>query len=245
MGKLWEPSSRYTLARANNYRKNNFRSWDGFSGRKLIVKIFWQTIASVMIFFLVVGVFQVQTAWGKKVQSAVRNCFTEDYNIESVIKLFSAVGLWGDTFDRAALEVSQMPPDELVVPVSGQIIRTYGWEKNSEQQEVFSDGILIAAAEGTPVRAAMAGKVSRIAHDEELGRILEITDEKGYIVTYGHCKEILVNLEDEVTPGQIIAKVGQTGRASNAQLYLRIVKDNEAIDPTKLFLPTSAIGAET
>lgn len=240
MGKLWEPSSRYNMTRANSFRKNSSRPWKGFSGRKFFSKFMGQTVVSIMIFLLVLGVFQVKAAWASKTQDVVRNWFTEDYNIETVIKLFSAVGLWGDTFDRAALEVSQPELNELVVPVSGQITRPYGWGLNSEEKEVFSDGILIAAAEGTPVRAAMAGKVSRIANDENLGRIIEVSDNKGYTVTYGHCKEILINLEDEVTAGQIIAKVGQTGKAGNTQLYLRIIKDKEAIDPAKVFLPTGA-----
>lgn len=238
IGKLWEPGPRYSMARAN-YR-NNYRLGDRHGRRSLGRKILLQTIASVIIFFLVLGIFQIQSPRVDRVQAVIRGWFTEDYNIESVIKLFAAVGLWGDTFDRAALEASQPEPKGLVVPVSGQITRPYGWVLDDEQKEIYSDGIIIAAAEGTPVRAVMAGKVSRIASDDERGRILEISDDNGYRVTYGHCKEILVNLDDVVTSGQIIAKVGQTGEAKQAQLYLRILKDTVPLDPAKLFLPSSA-----
>jgi len=239
MGKLWEPGPRYSQTWVQRHRHVDHKPWENYKAGRLVRKLLWQTVASVLIFFLVIGVFQLQSPWAGRVKTVVRGWFTEDYDIETVLKFFTAVGLWGDTFERAAMEASSQGVEQLMVPVSGQITRPYGWVVNSDQSRIFSDGIIIAAPENTPVKAAMSGKVSRIANHEELGRIIEISNEQGYTITYGHCKEILVNLDDEITAGQVIARVGKTGNAPTAQLYLRIVKDKKTLDPAKLFLTTA------
>lgn len=239
MGKLWEPGPKYNQSRVQRNHIYHNKPWERVKGNSLWRKLLWQSLASVLIFFLLLGVFQLQTPLVTPVQAVVKGWFTQDYSIEPVIKFFSAVGLWGDTFERAAMEVSQPEPQQLTVPVSGQITKPYGWVISSDKTQVFHDGILIAAPEGTPVRAAMAGKISRIANEEELGRIVEITDTKGYLTTYGHCKEILVNLNDPITAGQVIARVGKTGKTGNAQLFFRIVNKGEPIDPAQFFIPGS------
>lgn len=239
MGKLWEPGPRYNQSRVQRHPNYHNKPWERVKENRIWHKLLWQTLASVLIFFLVLGVFQLQMPLVAPVQSLVKDWFTQDYNIEPVIKFFSAVGLWGDTFDRAAMEVSKPEPGQLTVPVSGQITRPYGWVISSDKTQAFYDGILIAAPESTPIRAAMAGKVSRIANEAELGRIVEVSDARGYLTTYGHCKEILVNINDEVSSGQVIARVGKTGKASNAQLFFRIVNQGEPVDPAQFFMPGS------
>ncbi len=216
MGKLWEPR-KSPLGKKTPNRL----------GRKLL----WQTVAVIIIFMFIWGVFKYDSPLVEPVQAKIRGWFSEDYSVEPVIKFFSDVGLWGDSFDNAAFEAMKYPQDtqkiSLTVPVSGQIARSVD-EK---------DGIIIAAAEGTPVKAATAGVVTRIANEEDLGRVVEISDEEGLIASYGHCNEILVNLNDKVLRGQVIAKVGKTGEVLYPQLYFKLVKKGEVLDPVELFLP--------
>lgn len=240
MGKLWEPGPRYSQSRVQRNHTQSCRPWERVRDYRIWRKLLWQTLASVVILFLVLGVFQLKSPLAEPVQATVRGWFTQDYNIESVIRFFSAVGLWGDTFERAAMEVSMPEPLPLTVPVSGQITKPYGWVRIDEDNQDFHDGILIAAPENTPVRAALAGTVNKIANEEELGRVVEITDARGYTTTYGHCKEILVNLNDQIAAGQVIARVGKTGKAAAAQLFFRIVNKGESIDPAQLFMPAKS-----
>jgi len=238
MGKLWQPDPRYSRPRAQRYYTYHKKPWERVGESRFWRRLLWQTVASVVIFILLLGIFQLPYAFLQPVQATVRGWFTEDYNIEPVLKFFYSVGLWGDTFERAALEASQPAPSQLTVPVSGQITKPFGWIIDSDNTQAFHEGIVIAAPENTPIRAAMAGKVTRIANEEELGRVVEITDENGYVTTYGHCKEILVNLNTDINAGQVIARVGRTGKASSAQLFFRISKGGEPLDPARFFIPS-------
>lgn len=239
MGKLWEPGE-ITYQRgprkhkAPNDRKKPYR---------LLKKIFWQSVASLLIFLLVWGVFQLESRSPlvESVQGRIRGWFSEDSDITPVIKFFSDVGLWGDTFERAAFEATSLTdnPGLLAVPVSGQISKPFGWIVGAGESRSFHDGIVITAAEGTPVKAAMAGTVTRLANEEDKGRVVEISSKDGRVFTYGHCQEILVNLNDQVNIGQVIAKVGKTGKASTTQLYFRITKEGEPVDPAELFIPSA------
>ena len=244
MGKLWEPGERYYSSRLHNRRKLPYGRNQGYrAGYRTWRKYLWQVAACFAIFLIIWGVFQFDSPVIRPVQAKIRNWFTEDYNIEPVLKFFSDVGLWGDTFDRAAFEASQYPPatEPLTIPVSGQIIKPFGWivSAGADQVQTFHDGIVIAAPEGTPVKAALAGVVSRIANEETLGRVVDITGANGMVSSYGHCSEILVNLNDKIIAGQVVARVGKTGKAAHAQLYFRIVSKGEPLDPAKLFIPSA------
>lgn len=235
MGKLWDPGERYYSRVYKNKRK-----WpqEKLKPSGTVKKILYQTGASILIFLFIWGIFQFSGPVMNSFQATIKGWFTEDYSIEPVIKFFSDVGLWGDTLERAgydAIKDEEVIP--LTVPVSGQITRPFGWVLESSNTQTFLDGIIIAAPEGTPIRAAQGGKVTRIANEEELGRVVEVVSEKGLTTVYAHCNEILVNLEEEVLAGQVIARVGKTGKASHAQLFFKITDNGESLDPAKFFLP--------
>lgn len=241
MGKLWEPGERYNLSR--NYNRRSKPLLEKYRNNRTLKKTLWQVAASLVIFILIWGIFQFEHPLMQPVQGKIRSWFTEDYNIEPVIKFFSEVGLWGDTLERAAFETVKYPQASsslrsLIVPVSGQVTRPFGWILTSDQKQTFHDGIVIVAPEGTPIKAALAGEVTRIANEEEKGRIIEIKSQEGVVTTYGHCKEILVNLNDKISAGQVIGKVGKSGRASHPQLYFRVMKNGEPLDPAALFITT-------
>ncbi|MCR4442427.1 MAG: M23 family metallopeptidase [Peptococcaceae bacterium] len=241
MGKLWEPGERPSVSRYyGNYGKKkplHERSRERTAWKSIL----WQSGISLVLFFLIWAVFQVDTPALQPVQARIRAWFTEDCSITPVLKFFSEVGLWGDTFDRAAFEASSFSQNQvsLAVPVSGQVTGPFGGITGTGAAQRINDGIIIAAPEGTPVKAAFRGVVTRLANDEEIGRTIEITSEGGLVFTYGHCKEILVNLNDSILTGQVIAKVGKTGKAAGPQLYFRVLQQGEPLDPTKLFLPAA------
>ncbi|HHX96087.1 MAG TPA: M23 family metallopeptidase [Clostridia bacterium] len=234
MPRLWEPRERYSP-----------RNWSPRVKRKISGhkwKMLKQALASLLIFLFIWSILGWQASFLIPVQQKIRDWFTKDYDPEPVIKFFSQVVFWGDTLDRAAFEVSA--PSEitepLTIPVSGQIAKPFGWLVQSDESRVFHEGITIMAKEGTPVKAALGGSVSRIGHDEELGRYLIICSEGGLLVRYAYCKEILVNLNDEVKEGEVIARVGQSGSADFPQLFFSISVKGQPMDPTKFFMPTAS-----
>lgn len=238
MGKLWEPGDRYYQSRRN--RRRGF-PLEREAKRPRWKKLLWQAGASLLVFLLVWGIFQFNSPLVQPVHGKIRDWFTRDYDIQPVLKLFSDMGLWGDAIEKAAFETVKIPenPGPLTVPVSGQVTEQFGLLTATDKSQTFNDGITIAAPEGTPIKAALAGMVTRLANEEEKGRIVEITADNGYITTYAHCKEILVNLNDKIAAGQVIARVGKTGNAAHPQLYFRIMISGEALDPTKFFIPAA------
>ncbi len=236
MGKLWEPGEQYEQAR-------RFRKRAGSAFAKIEEPPKWKTRvlqggASLLIFLLIWGIYQFDSPGFISAQAKIREWFTKDYDIQPVLRLLTDVGVWGDTFDRAAFDTMKIQdsPGPLTVPVSGQVTGPFGWITGSDQSKQFNDGIIIAAPEGTQIKAALAGVVTRIANEEEKGRVLEIAGDNNYLTAYAHCKEILVNLGDKVVAGQVIAKVGKTGKCAHPQLYFRIMKNGDSLDPAQYFI---------
>jgi len=94
-------------------------------------------------------------------------------------------------------------------------------------------GIDLAAPEGSPVRAALPGVVLSAGERGGYGLAVEVEHEGGFTTLYAHASEVLVKEGDRVTPGQTIAKVGQTGRSTGAHLHLEVRRNNRAVDPLR------------
>lgn len=93
------------------------------------------------------------------------------------------------------------------------------------------EGIDLAAKEGTPVRAARAGKVIEVTQDELYGLKLTLTHKFGpwykpqeWKTVYAHLSEIYVRKGQKVDSGQIIAKTGCTGSCVEPHLHFEIRK---------------------
>ncbi len=112
-------------------------------------------------------------------------------------------------------------------PVKGAVLARYG-VSNGER----NDGLNIAAPIGTPVRAAADGEVVyRGSELDDFGNLLLIRHDDGFVTAYAHTEAMIVRKGQKVRRGQVIAKVGQTGSASEPQLHFEIRQNLKAIDP--------------
>ncbi len=118
-------------------------------------------------------------------------------------------------------------------PVRGEIISSFGTRANGKS----NDGINIAAAEGTPVKAAGDGVV-RYAGNElrGFGKLLLIEHAGGYITAYAHNSELLVQRGDSVRRGQTIARVGRTGNVTEPQLHFEVRMGTRPVDPRTMLV---------
>jgi murein DD-endopeptidase MepM/ murein hydrolase activator NlpD len=98
----------------------------------------------------------------------------------------------------------------------------------------FHDGVDIAAAAGTPVLAAREGTVAEVGVDVVLGSFVRLAHAGGYETVYGHLQEALVSLNQEVSSGMVIGKVGTTGRTTGAHLHFEIRRKGSTRDPLPL-----------
>lgn len=115
-------------------------------------------------------------------------------------------------------------------PVNGKIVAAFGPREGG----LHNDGINIAAPIGTPIRAAENGVVAYAGNElRGFGNMLLIRHADGWMSAYAHADALLVKRGDNVTRGQTIARVGQTGNVSSPQLHFELRRGTEAVDPVK------------
>jgi len=128
--------------------------------------------------------------------------------------------------------ISQDPGGEqLLWPVTGEINSGFGPRGAS-----FHDGIDIAAAEGTPIHAVERGEVVYSDQLRGYGNMVIIRHAGAIASVYAHNQINLVREGQQVAKGEIIAKVGSTGRVTGPHLHFEIRKNNSAQDPLR-YLP--------
>ena len=117
-------------------------------------------------------------------------------------------------------------------PVQGKVSSGYGYRIHPIlNARHFHGGIDIAAAEGTPVKAAAPGKVIKAGNMGNYGLGVVIEHVGGVTTWYGHNSKILVRVGDRVRQGQTIALVGRTGWSTGPHLDFRIKIGDQTVDP--------------
>jgi murein DD-endopeptidase MepM/ murein hydrolase activator NlpD len=116
-------------------------------------------------------------------------------------------------------------------PVAGKITSKFGPRRGS-----FHDGLDISAPLGTPILAAASGEVIYSGALRGYGNLVILRHRGGYVTIYAHNQKNLVREGKAVRRGQVIARVGQTGRASGPHLHFEVRKDNLARNPLR-YLP--------
>lgn len=127
-------------------------------------------------------------------------------------------------------------PPRLQWPVDGQVSDAFGKQSGREH-----DGIDIRAPLGTEVRAAADGRV--IYSDDELrgyGNLVIVRHEGCWATVYAHNDRNLVAKGDFVRQGQVIARVGNTGRTSGPHLHFELRCGKVPRDPTPHLEPRTA-----
>ena len=99
-------------------------------------------------------------------------------------------------------------------------------------------GVDIADRPGAPVYAASRGVVVFAGPMKDFGRMVEIAHGYGYRTRYGHLSRVLVRPGDVVEVGQIIGRIGSTGRSTGPHLHYEVHRYGKALDP-RPFLPAS------
>ncbi len=130
-------------------------------------------------------------------------------------------------------------------PVTGPISGVYGSQRilNGQPRQPHY-GVDIARATGTPVRAPADGVVTLAAPDLFFsGGTLILDHGQGLSSSFLHLSAMDVAVGDPVVQGQVIARVGATGRVTGAHLDWRMNWFDQRIDPTLLVPPMPDQGA--
>lgn len=102
------------------------------------------------------------------------------------------------------------------------------------------EGIDLSAPMGAPIVAPAAGRVISVSNEPGYGNTFQIDHGNGIITKFAHCSRIVVHIGQQVTRGQLIATVGNTGLATGPHLHYEVHVNGKPVDPLKYVLPEKA-----
>lgn len=133
------------------------------------------------------------------------------------------------------IDVQEINGDLFKWPVRGWISSPYGYRASPFTGiRQFHSGIDIATNQGTPVRAAMAGRVSAVGYDTTWGNYIAITHHSGYRTFYAHLSVIRVRNGAYVRVNDRIGDIGSTGLSTGPHLHFTVFKNGVTVNPRLL-----------
>ena len=130
------------------------------------------------------------------------------------------------SYDMPALDISY------ISPVSDMTSSGFGYRVHPLSGEVkFHYGTDFAAWTGTNILCFADGTVSFVGEDTGYGNYLVVSHANGCRTLYAHCSEILVSSGENVTAGQVIARVGATGQVTGPHLHFELMQNDVYLNP--------------
>jgi len=119
-------------------------------------------------------------------------------------------------------------------PLAGELTITSRFGRRIDPflgRPALHSGTDFRAPTGTPVLATAGGSVTIASYSGGYGRLIEIDHGNGYRTRYGHLSRILVAPGTSVEAGQVIGRVGSSGRSSGPHLHYETRVHQRTIDP--------------
>jgi len=139
---------------------------------------------------------------------------------------------------QISLQVEKSPQDNsvaLAIPESQKITSGYGLREDPFTGKVKQhEGIDIAMPVGTPIKAAGDGTIVFSGDKGGYGQAVVIQHDKHYATLYGHADEMVVQVGQKVSRGEVVGFSGSSGRSTGPHLHFEVQKDGKAVDPQRM-----------
>ncbi|MDR2518914.1 MAG: M23 family metallopeptidase [Spirochaetaceae bacterium] len=178
---------------------------------------------------------------GETLSGIAKKFDTDEESIQTVNELFSNIPLRPNTsifipgakLDPLALQ--EINGDLFAWPVRGYITSNYGYRSNPfTGVRQFHSGLDIGVPTGTPVKAAMAGRVTTAGYDKSYGNYVVISHYAGYRTLYAHLSVIRTKPGAYVGTGERIGDAGSTGVSTGPHLHCTVYKNGVTVNPRSL-----------
>jgi LysM repeat protein len=138
-------------------------------------------------------------------------------------------------------QIAKYNRERLLWPLQGVLTSYYGYRSLRIGRSRFHTGLDIAAPRGTPVYAALSGRVeqagwSRVGY----GKLVIIRGWNGRRYYYAHNSKLLVKAGQWVNQGTMISRVGSTGYATGPHLHFEVRVGGNSRNPIA-YLPRSQV----
>jgi murein DD-endopeptidase MepM/ murein hydrolase activator NlpD len=133
-----------------------------------------------------------------------------------------------DNLQVGAIAVPSEKPVKIAAFTSGYGTRSDPFNGNVARHM----GIDLAGPTGTPIYATADGVVSDAGWNSGgYGNLVKLDHGRGVETRYGHLSAILVSAGQRVTRGQMIARMGSTGRSTGSHLHYEVRIEGKAVNP--------------
>jgi murein DD-endopeptidase MepM/ murein hydrolase activator NlpD len=136
---------------------------------------------------------------------------------------------------EATRAVAPSAGEPIARPVDGRVTSAFGPRQDPVNGEPeFHGGIDIAAPSGTEVHAVADGTVVFAGARGRAGNVVEVRHDDDLVTTYGHLDRTLVKAGQRIAPGEALATVGSTGRATGPHLHFVVKQKGQVVDPERI-----------
>jgi hypothetical protein len=121
-------------------------------------------------------------------------------------------------------------------PMTGQLEATSGFGMRTDpfiRAPAMHTGLDFRAETGEPARATAAGTVTIAGWNGGYGKMVEVDHGNGFATRYAHLSAVDVEVGQSVRIGQVVGRVGSTGRSTGPHLHYETRVDGDAVDPQK------------
>jgi murein DD-endopeptidase MepM/ murein hydrolase activator NlpD len=133
-----------------------------------------------------------------------------------------------DNLTESAIAVPSDKPVKTAEFTSGYGIRSDPFQGRAAKHA----GIDLAAPIGTPIYATADGVITDAGYNNGgYGNLIKVDHGRGIETRYGHLSAILVHAGDRITRGQLIGRMGSTGRSTGSHLHYEVRIDGRAVNP--------------